>query len=423
MSNAIFEANGISVIIECLEKTQQCTVLSLACRALSALALQPENRTRIAEAKGLRVLVNLLRRAWSPSQVMDQRPFISESVQEAALAACTNLLHSSEANRQLIAELDAIHSMVKCALFARDGLCVLNAARAIANVAFESHFASAKCIMVHADSAICSAISSVNLVQENAFLEAAFRALANMALDEVAQSGLAASDAMIWCVRALSKCQHVRVLRAVAHATAAIAYKSLANKVQFAQLGAISACLSVVSRFGFGSLRHTLSHAPAVYASSLAACILLSFHPNHLIFEDCQGVDIYTNLCRSTEQIQLLRAGAMVLATIAPSCHDRSEARAEGRVLHFEHVGGLHSLVRCAKWAFSREQVPGWLQAAILSLRTDTSHASMRQSRSKHICLELIPRHEFFEEFLVHVELDHIVSESLDLQNLAFRLY
>lgn len=81
--------------------------------------------------------------------------------------------HSSEANRQLIAELGAIHSMVKCALFAREGLCVLNAARAIANVAFESRFASAKCIMVHADSAICSAISSVDLVQENAFLEAA----------------------------------------------------------------------------------------------------------------------------------------------------------------------------------------------------------------------------------------------------------
>lgn len=87
-----------------------------------------------------------------------------------------------------------------------------------------------------------------------------------MALDETSQSGLAAGDAMIWCVRALSQCDDVRVLRAAAHATTAIAYKSLANKARFAQLGAISALLRAVTRFGFGSLGFTKDHAPAVYA-------------------------------------------------------------------------------------------------------------------------------------------------------------
>ena len=93
-----------------------------------------------------------------------------------------------------------------------------------------------------------------------------FRALANMALSEASQCDLGAGDAMIWCVRTLSQSSHVLVLRAASHATAAIAYKSLANKAHFAQLGAISACLRVVSQFGSGSLDHTAQYVPAVYA-------------------------------------------------------------------------------------------------------------------------------------------------------------
>ena len=81
--------------------------------------------------------------------------------------------HSSEANRQLVAELGGISSMVTCALFARDGKCVQNAAQAIANVAYESHFAGSRCMTARADAAICSAISAVDLLFEDRFLEAA----------------------------------------------------------------------------------------------------------------------------------------------------------------------------------------------------------------------------------------------------------
>ena len=46
--------------------------------------------------------------------------------------------------------------MVACTLFARDGLCVRNAAQAIANVAYGSHSAVAKCMAARADAALCS---------------------------------------------------------------------------------------------------------------------------------------------------------------------------------------------------------------------------------------------------------------------------
>ena len=86
-----------------------------------------------------------------------------------------------------------------------------------------------------------------------------------MALDKAAQTGLASGDAMTWCVRGLQKCGYVHVLRAAAHATAAIAYKSRANKAQFAQLGALAACVRVVSEFGCGSLAHTRHYLSAVH--------------------------------------------------------------------------------------------------------------------------------------------------------------
>lgn len=153
--------------------TQQPAVLSQACRALSALALLPVNRTRIAKANGVAIIVSLLSQVWSPSADADQKLFVTELVQECALAACTNIVHSSEANRQLVSELGGINSMVTCALFARDGICVQNAAQAIANVAYESYFAASMCMAARADVAICSAINAVDVLLENSLLEAA----------------------------------------------------------------------------------------------------------------------------------------------------------------------------------------------------------------------------------------------------------
>jgi len=338
--------------------------------------------------------------------------------------------NSSEPNRQLVAELGGIEHIVSCVLFARHGGPVRNAAQAIANVAYGSHFSVARCIMARADVAICSAIGATDFLDEDRLLEAAYRALANMALDEAAQTGLASGDAMTWCVRGLQKCGYVHVLRAAAHATAAIAYKSRANKAQFAQLGALAACVRVVSEFGCGSLAHTRHYLSAVHATSLAACTLLSFSPNHLVFEDCYGIEMYTTLCETTEHLEILNVGAMVLASVAPSASGRWEAQAEGRTLHFEKTAGLQALVRCEKWVFSNSSSPHWLHQAISALQmspiqldeVQATHQSSSGKLSAHD-LELFPQEYLFEEVLALTTLDHIVTNSPDLRNLAFRLY
>merc|ERR1712087_853966 len=107
--------------------------------------------------------------------------------------------------------------------------------------------------------------------------------------------------------------------------------------------------------------------------------------------------------------METLKAGAMVLAMVAPTSYDRWEAHAEGRVLHFEVADGLDCLMRCVKWAFPREKTPGWLAAAIMPLQMDSvrlgeiSRARTKQAALPNISMEMFTRHVVFEEVLVHV--------------------
>ena len=110
----ILQADGIRIIIDCMTIAQQPIVLSQACRALGALAILPANRARIAAANGVRILVGLLGhgRLLSPaSESISSRSTshefedirTNELVQEAALAALTNIAFVSARSEQDIA--------------------------------------------------------------------------------------------------------------------------------------------------------------------------------------------------------------------------------------------------------------------------------------------------------------------------------
>lgn len=128
--------------------------------------------------------------------------------------------------------------------------------------------------------------------------------------------------------------------------------------------------------------------------------------------------------------MELLNVGAMVVATVAPTAHDRWEAYAEGRVIHFETTAGFNALVRCTKWVYSRVEPPLWLKTAVAALQMDYEQLEevrrirIEQGGTPNIRdIELFARHDLFEEFLTPVQLDHIIAESEDLRDLAFRLY
>merc|ERR1712070_590518 len=119
---------------------------------------------------------------------------------------------------------------------------------------------------------------------------------------------------------------------------------------------------------------------------------------------------------------ELLRVGAMVVATVAPTARDRWEAQAEGRILQFDEETGLNALNRCAKWGFARTEPPKWLHSAISSLRMLPADFTCEMSKAKRNA-ECYTRIKLFEENLATTQLDHIVTHSLDLRELVCRLY
>ena len=85
-------------VINCMRIVQHPTVLAQACRTLSTLSLLPQNRQQIANRKGINILVQLLAASQLspiPGDYCLSAEFnglqVNESIQEAALAAFTNL--------------------------------------------------------------------------------------------------------------------------------------------------------------------------------------------------------------------------------------------------------------------------------------------------------------------------------------------
>lgn len=95
----ITAASGILVIVNSIKLGHHPAVLTQACLALGALALLPHNRILIAEANGVNILIRLLAVFQKSGRVSDESDSCSfkasgasESIQGAALVACTNLM-------------------------------------------------------------------------------------------------------------------------------------------------------------------------------------------------------------------------------------------------------------------------------------------------------------------------------------------
>lgn len=441
MRRAIADADGAAAVVACINVATQPPVLMHACRTLSALALDSHARARIVAAAGIPTLVRLIGEARPPTMAerrnqesecnelpercADDTSRATEFVQEAALAALTNLSLGSQANRQLAVQAGCFNPAVRCSLFARDGGPVLSAARLIGNLVFRSPSAAARCLEARADRALCAAIEASDLTVDDTIISNCFRALANCAVDDVARAAIAASPAAELCVRALRYTPHINVIRNAADCAAAMAYTSLANKARLAQLGVFDAVCRVVSEFGRSD-----AYELAVAAVARLATTALSLKANYLAFFNADGIRVFTEFCLRTEFVHLLVACAMPLALVAPTPRQRWEALAEGRYLPFEHVpNATRALQRCLTWKYAREEPPNWLYAAYTSLTMSQKdlnrhcNAGQRDAGPNLQSAELYSADLLFQELQAPVQLDHVIASSTCLRDLNFRLY
>lgn len=430
MRKAIAGAGGPAALVERVRTGRRPPMLTHACRALSVLALDSSVRSNIVAIGGINALVDLLAHANLRSSSEDRftaelqdeeaPQLVTETVQEAALGALTHLAMESAAYRQLATEYGCAQPAVECLLFARDGGTVLNAALLLANLEYQSAVSAARCLRARSDTALCAVIEACD---EAEVVSACFRALANCAVDESARVALSATNAPDICFSAIEKSTHHDVLGEAADCATAMSYMCLASKLRFAQLGAFRVICRTLEEYEESS-----ESSEVMLAFARLNATLLALKANHLLFRDADGLEIFSHFCLATENLELLRAVAMSIASVAPTPFERWEAMREEHKCSFEQTpDALRALRRCSMWCGRAS--PDWLEGALASLtksrgELERSVASTRSQSETHVQgTELFPAEDVYKEVQCPLILDHVVSRSPCLNNLTFSVY
>ena len=347
-----------------------------------------------------------------------------------ALSALVNLTCDSDANRNLFIEVGGVAPVVESALNAEDSFVVEQAVRCLCNVSYNNPYTASKVLNTHGCEAIAAAFEVSDITRHHEVVEACMVAFANMSNNEMNQTHVGASQAPKCAMQACQHAPHPDVKRAAANAVSAMAYKSPMNKGRLVGLGAIATLLGVAERHGFGPTMRTKPYAGAVEAACACLASLITYKPNRLPFVEGNGIGLMVRLCNEAEDMRVLTAASMALASMAPTPEERSDAAAEGRTIPMEGAGAADALVRCQQWVFGRAAPPQWLTEAIEILSMDDQALGDEKRRlhgQDHAApepKEYLPRVALFREVATDIFPDHETTRSDgEISKLLFKIY
>ena len=208
-------------------------------------------------------------------------------------------------------------------------------------------------------------------------------------------------------------------------------YRSLVNKLRFAELGAVQSLLLLIETHGFGDHYYIADYQPAVAAACRALASLLLHRTNLFIIRDILGLKTLVQLALTTEDTEVLDCVAMPIASNVPPAEDRFDAHDEGRPIQVEEYRAVDGLNRSKKHILDRGvKVPDWLNEAIKVLAMDDrqlirakKRAMQKGERVDRIPAEYVIRTSHFFERYTDVEPDHVVKTSKDLERLIYKVY
>jgi len=176
--------------------------------------------------------------------------------------------------------------------------------------------------------------------------------------------------------------------------------------------GAIRALLEVAIGRGMGGdHEEDLLDAKASEACCLALATLLLNQLNQQIMKELKAIDVFVQLVEETESMEVLSAGAMVIASLVPQPDERKRLLCEGRALEIEEAGGREVLVRAKQWVYGRKPPPEWLLEAIVVFDI-TEETALQEQKKREEEAEAAIQNDLF--------LDNRVVSSGTTQN-AFR--
>ena len=116
--------------------------------------------------------------------------------------------------------------------------------------------------------------------------------------------------------------------------------------------------------------------------------------------KELRAIDVFVQLVEDTESMEVLSAGAMVVAALVPQHDAKKRLLCEGRTLPIEAAGGEAVLVRAKQWVYGRKVPPDWL-ISTLAIFQITEEEAIKEQRERE------------------KEADRLVSEDLFLDNRA----
>jgi len=143
-------------------------------------------------------------------------------------------------------------------------------------------------------------------------------------------------------------------------------YNSTINKTRLGDQGAIRALLEVgIGRGMGGDSAEDVLDAKCAEACCFALATLLLNRLNQQIMKELNAMEALVQLVEDTDSMEVLRAGAMVVASLVPPPAAKKRLLCEGRTVPVEDAGGREALVRCRQWVYGRKEPPGWLLTAL----------------------------------------------------------
>lgn len=359
MKHEIVIAGSLPNILKLLVYNKSLTVLSLACKLTSSLAILEANKVQLTNAGCFHAVLDV---------IAGVNPEVNDVVKGYACSAVCNLLVGNDANRALTIELDAIRPIITLLQMSVNEAAILNAIKALGNIAYNNSYTATAVLRARGDVIAVTVLEASDMLRQVELTRAGLALLTNLSNGDMNQSHVGSTKGAL--AIALRVCEHARDPLSVANAASfiiAITYRNIANKARVGSSGVISPLLKRLIRY---ATREEEKYVLCLEKVCAAMASLLLYHPNHEKLYDIGGLEEVLRLGNTYSNKRLLQALAPIIAATVPNPAEYLKCHLDLTPVPAEVLGALPVLRRIKMFVYGRDSVPEWLADAITTLST-----------------------------------------------------
>lgn len=412
MKPEIVSAGILPRLMTLMVESNSKLILLQCCKLIASLSLHFPNKSMIVNSGCLHGILDL---------ILGSHKDTNKDIQYYALCSAVNIITGSDANRVLAVELKAIKPIITSIQTTSDNDVLLQAARALANIAYCNPYTSGCILSAGGDSVLLEVLESSDITRLPYIVHTTITALSNMCCSEGNQSHLGSVKGLLEAiVRIIEHARHNFVARSAASFLFALMCNNTANKAKVASKGACSALTKRIIRLGL-STSHDEESIACIEALTVALASMLLFKSNHDKMTDIGALDELVRICRKSSVARVVAAISAVIVAMVPSPDELFRYHDEEYGVPVEKAQALSVLKKARIVGFGHlVSPPEWLEKAVAILCM-TDEALKRQP--VWLKKEFEDKRITYEEFSSEIYPDTDVMASIDFNGLIFSIY